>query len=214
MTTIARMLSGCTGNTELQCQTQCEKMCTSESYRNGRNGRFYACTSQYINKLLRQINRTINEHSHLHLYPQVPRFHWAPRDGFTVEKSSYNLTGSCPLTMHPYKDYNKEVMPSYNNCIDLPLVDTDRFPVVSEIDSCTVSGFALHYTNTAVSYHIFSLIVMVVYIHMNSPWKILSKRGRQLVARFVLNLVQPAATKPNCTGKAKITDSALIITFH
>jgi hypothetical protein len=66
--------------------------------------------------------RGIYEDRNLYIFTQqVP--HWGPKDGFTIDTLDIDLTGSCPLTIHPFKDYETIFIPSYDYCSDKPLVD-------------------------------------------------------------------------------------------
>lgn len=48
------------------------------------------------------------------------RKHIPPRDGFSGFPSSIDMNNSCPLVIHPYKNFgNVEVTPSYDNCTHL-----------------------------------------------------------------------------------------------
>jgi hypothetical protein len=121
MTAIARYLNGCSGNAEKRCETGCEPICTGSAFRQGRNGKFYECTSRVLARM--HAARSIYADPDLYLFRQVQQFHRAPQHGFTLSLGPFfNISGSCPLTLHPYKDYDRAVLPSFRDCEDVPLV--------------------------------------------------------------------------------------------
>ena len=120
MIAIARFLNDCSGVSDYVCDTGCEPICTSPTYKSGRNGKFYACTATYLNSLHQK--SSVYDHAGLLLFRQVKSLHRAPRDGFTLQIRNNNVTGSCPLTIHPMKGYDKAVVASFQDCEDVPLV--------------------------------------------------------------------------------------------
>ena len=90
-------------------------------FRDRRNSKFYECSS----KVLEQLNeaRSIYTRQDIFIYRRVPQYHRAPKDGFTLNLvAAYNTTGSCPLTVHPDKNYEQRVIPSLHDCADVPKV--------------------------------------------------------------------------------------------
>ena len=119
MIAIARLYTNCTGINATHCQTECEPVCTQARFRYRRNNRLYSCISQFLLALESKIS--IYANPNLCIFPQVQSFHRAPADGFTLAIPKYNITGSCPLTYHPDKNYRKIIKPSYRDCADVSL---------------------------------------------------------------------------------------------